>query len=44
MLRPENTSQNVVQEITLWDHWGLMLLFFGLLTAEWILRKLHGLP
>ncbi|MEZ6127100.1 MAG: VWA domain-containing protein [Planctomycetaceae bacterium] len=44
MLRSENSIQSVVQEITLWDHWGLMLLFFVLLTAEWILRKLHGLP
>jgi len=44
LLRSEDTTQNVIDEIRVWDHWGLLLLFFVLLTAEWILRKLHGLP
>lgn len=44
LLRPQDTSENVVQEQTLWDHWGILLVFFVLLTAEWIIRKLNGLP
>ena len=37
-----NTSLR--NERTLWDHWSIMLLFFGLLTTEWVTRKLNGLP
>ncbi len=32
------------EEIALWDHWLVLLLCFGLLTTEWVLRKLNGLP
>ena len=32
------------QEQSLWDHWLTMMAFFALLTAEWITRKLNGLP
>jgi hypothetical protein len=32
------------EEIALWDHWLTLLLFCGLLTTEWVLRKLNGLP
>ncbi|MCA9076627.1 MAG: hypothetical protein KDA93_16505 [Planctomycetaceae bacterium] len=35
------TSQ---EEIALWDHWLVLLLCFALLTTEWVLRKLNGLP
>jgi hypothetical protein len=28
----------------LWDHWLMLVLFFGLLTTEWVVRKLNGLP
>ena len=44
LLRPEGLKENVVQEISLWDHWGILVPFFVLLTAEWIIRKMHGLP
>lgn len=44
ILAPEDKEQSVLLEITLWDHWVLLVLFFVLLTSEWILRKLHGLP
>jgi len=37
-------STTIHQEIALWDHWLILLLFFGLLTAEWVIRKLNGLP
>ena len=32
------------EEIPLWDHWLVLVLCFGLLTTEWVLRKLNGLP
>lgn len=31
-------------ESELWDHWTVMVVFFLLLTIEWVTRKLHGLP
>ena len=34
----------VRRETTLWDHWPLLVLFFALLTTEWVIRKLNGLP
>lgn len=44
LLNREQDSDSVVQEVTAWDHWILMLMFFALLTTEWVLRKLNGLP
>lgn len=44
LLNREQNSESVVQEVTAWDHWILMLLFFALLTTEWVIRKLNGLP
>ncbi len=44
LLRPEDATESVVQEKTLWDHWLLLLVFFVLLMLEWVLRKLSGLP
>jgi len=32
------------EEVPLWDHPGTLILFFLILTAEWILRKRAGLP
>lgn len=31
-------------DIPLWNHWGLLVLLFALMTAEWVIRKVHGLP
>ncbi|MCP5540158.1 MAG: hypothetical protein H7A52_08470 [Akkermansiaceae bacterium] len=31
------------RNITLWDKWPLLVLFFGLLTTEWVLRRRGGL-
>jgi hypothetical protein len=31
-------------QVTVWNHWSLLLLLFALLTTEWVLRKLNGLP
>ena len=32
------------EEIELWDNWPILLMFFVLLTVEWVVRKLNGLP
>ena len=44
LFRDPNLTSTVRSETELWDHWFVMLLFFGLLTGEWVLRKLNGLP
>jgi hypothetical protein len=31
-------------EVSLWDHWLILLLIMGVLTVEWAIRKLNGLP
>ena len=33
-----------LEEVPLWDHPGTLVLFFAILTAEWVLRKRAGLP
>ena len=43
-LRDPLAERALREEVELWDHWLLMLAFFGLLTTEWVLRKLNGLP
>ena len=42
-LNAEQTAQ-IREETNLWDHWSMMLVFFGLMTLEWVVRKLNGLP
>lgn len=37
-------STTLRSEQSLWDSWPLLLLFFTLLTLEWVLRKVNGLP
>ena len=44
LVRPEEESEQKVEERTLWDHWLVILLFSGLLMGEWVLRKVNGLP
>jgi len=41
--KPERQLK-VGDEIELWDHWLVMVLFFGLLMTEWVVRRLNGLP
>lgn len=44
LLQPPTESAQSREETTLWDHWIFLLLFFALLTTEWVVRKLNGLP
>lgn len=44
MIQPEEQEGQAVEEQSLWDTWPAMLLFFFLLTTEWIIRKMNGLP
>ncbi|MCA9020750.1 MAG: hypothetical protein KDA74_11440, partial [Planctomycetaceae bacterium] len=40
-LKQETTKQD---EISVWDHWFFLILIMGILTVEWAIRKLNGLP
>ena len=44
LLRNPLDNKSSGEEFSLWDHWVLMAVFFVLLTAEWVMRKLNGLP
>ncbi len=44
LIQPEDLAISEAHEYTLWDHWLLLTVLCGLLTAEWILRKWNGLP
>ncbi|MDA1232516.1 MAG: hypothetical protein O2856_17215, partial [Planctomycetota bacterium] len=44
LIQPRDQPEVKLKERTLWDHWVVLLIFFTLLTSEWILRKLNGLP
>lgn len=42
-LKESKTNLTRVQTTTLWDNWGMLLLFVGLLSLEWFLRKKRGM-
>ncbi len=44
LLRSLTKQVTRVEETPLWDHPAALVLFFGILTIEWILRKRAGLP
>ena len=44
LVQPKEETSQKIQERTLWDHWLVLLIFFTLLTSEWVIRKLNGLP
>jgi len=44
LVQPKDEPEEKVQERTLWDHWLVIVLFSGLLMAEWVVRKVNGLP
>lgn len=44
LIQPQDQPEEKLKERTLWDHWIVLVIFFTLLTSEWVLRKLNGLP
>ncbi|MCA9065449.1 MAG: hypothetical protein KDA96_20415, partial [Planctomycetaceae bacterium] len=44
LLTPDDAERSHLDERSLWDHWGTLVLFFALLMTEWCTRKLNGLP
>ncbi|MBL8810042.1 MAG: hypothetical protein JNM43_07700 [Planctomycetaceae bacterium] len=44
LIQPKDQPEQKLEEKTLWDHWVILAAFFCLLTAEWVIRKLNGLP
>ena len=43
-LLPPQESTVIREEINLWNNWIVLSCFFALLMAEWVVRKLNGLP
>ena len=37
-------QQARVEDMLIWNHWAVLVGFFVLMTAEWVIRKVHGLP
>lgn len=44
LLRGPTATQTRREETLLWDHWLILAAFCTLLMAEWVIRKLNGLP
>jgi len=44
MFQAPGQNVSLRSEMVLWDHWLVLVLFFALLTTEWVIRKLNGLP
>ncbi len=44
LIQPRDEVQERIDERTLWDHWIVLVVMFGLLMSEWVVRKLNGLP
>lgn len=42
-LKESKTDLTRVQSVTLWDNWAMLLVFVGLMSLEWFLRKRRGL-
>ena len=38
----ESVSEH--KQTTVWNHWLVLTVLLGLLSTEWVLRKLNGLP
>lgn len=42
--RPFEEVTELPQEQSLWDRWPTFLILIGLLTVEWVVRRVNGLP
>ena len=38
----ESVSEH--KQVTIWNHWIVLAILLALLSTEWVLRKLNGLP
>lgn len=38
------SHRELTEDMLIWNHWTVLLGFFVLMTAEWVVRKVHGLP
>lgn len=43
-LNPESLVLEEKHDIPLWNHWLIFVMIMLVITGEWLLRKLHGLP
>ncbi|MFO1093615.1 MAG: hypothetical protein U0992_09920 [Planctomycetaceae bacterium] len=43
-LRGGSTNESIQQTVPLWNHWSMLVLFCAFVGAEWLVRKLNGLP
>jgi len=43
-LNPEWRTLEQKQDFPLWNHWLLFVMIVAIVTAEWLVRKWHGLP
>ncbi|MEW4489337.1 hypothetical protein AB1L42_14740 [Thalassoglobus sp. JC818] len=44
LFRNINKTVSIREEIPLWGHWSILLIFSIVATTEWVMRKLNGLP
>ena len=44
LLLPPQESTVIREEVDVWNNWIVLSCFFALLMAEWVVRKLNGLP
>lgn len=44
LFHDSSQSQEVREEIPVWNHWPILVLFCIVGTSEWVLRKINGLP
>jgi len=38
------SHRKLTEDVLIWNHWTVLVAFFVLMTAEWVVRKVHGLP
>ena len=44
LLKGTSQDREQTRDVLIWNHWAVLIGFFVLMTAEWVLRKVHGLP
>ena len=44
LLQGTTQTRQQTADFPIWNHWLVLVGFLGLMTAEWVLRKIHGLP